>query len=316
MKPELLVATPIYPPTLAALERDYIVHKLWLADDPRGLLGEVAGRVRAVVTVGSVGLAPGLIESLPALEIIACFGTPHGTVDLATANARGIVVTNTPDSITEAVADLAIGLLISVMRRICETDRFVRLGKWLAGLPPLGSDLRGKTCGILGLGAIGRAVARRAEACGMSVCYHGRREKPDVSYPYHADLEELARRSDCLVVACWLTPETRSIVNSQILDALGRDGFLVNIARGPVVDEAALIAALKNGRIAGAALDVYWEEPRVPAELVAMENVVLVPHIGSSTREVRKERGEKLLANLRAHFSGEPPLHPLPVDHV
>jgi len=269
-----------------------------------------------VVTVGSVGLAPGLIESLPALEIIACFGTPHGTVDLATANAREIVVTNTPDSITEAVADLAIGLLISVMRRICETDRFVRSGKWLAGLPPLGSDLRGKTCGILGLGAIGRAVARRAEACGMSVCYHGRRKKPGVSYPYHADLEELARRSDCLVVACWLTPETRGIVNSHILDALGRDGFLVNIARGPVVDEAALIAALKDGRIAGAALDVYWEEPRVPAELVAMENVVLVPHIGSSTREVRKERGEKLLANLRAHFSGKPALHPLPVDHV
>ena len=316
MKPELLVVTPIFPPTLAALERDYIVHKLWLAKDPRALLDAVSGRVRGVVTVGSIGLGPGLIEFLPGLEIIGCFGTPHGTVNLAAAHARGVVVTNTPDSITQAVADLAIGLVIAVMRRICETDRFVRAGKWLAGLPPMGSDLRGKTCGILGLGAIGREVAKRAEACGMSVCYHGRREKPGVSYPYHADLEELARRSDCLVVACWLTPETRGLVNSRIFDALGPDGYLVNIARGPIVDEAALITALKNRRIAGAALDVYWEEPQVPAALVAMENVVLVPHIGSSTREVREARGEKLLANLRAHFSGKPVLNPLPVDHV
>ncbi len=316
MKPELLVVTPIYPPTLAALERDYIVHKLWLADDPRAFLGEVSGRVRGVVTVGSIGIAPGLIESLPGLEIIGCFGTPHGTVDLAAAHARRVVVTNTPDSITEAVADVAIGLVITVMRRICETDRFVRAGKWLAGLPPMGSDLRGKICGILGLGAIGRAVARRAEACGMSVSYHGRREKPGVTYRYYADLEELARRSDCLVVACWLTPETRGLVNSRILDALGRDGFLVNIARGPIVDEGALITALRDGRIAGAALDVYWDEPRVPAALLELENVVLVPHIGSSTREVREARGEKLLANLRAHFSGKPALNPLPVDHV
>ena len=195
-------------------------------------------------------------------------------------------------------------------------DRFVRAGKWVAGLPPVGRDLRGKTCGILGLGAIGSAVARRAEACGMTVCYHGRREKPVVSYPYHSNLEELARRSDCLVVACWLTPQTRGLVDSRILEALGAGGFLVNIARGPVVDEAALIAALKGGRIAGAGLDVYWDEPRVPQALLAMENVVLAPHIGSSTLEVREERGVKLLANLEAHFSGKPVPNPLPVDHV
>lgn len=316
MKPEILVVTPIFPPTLAALEREYAVHKLWLADDPEALLSEVSGRVRGVVTVGSVGLAAGLIDSLRRLEIVGCFGTPHGTVDVAAAKARGVVVTNTPDSITEAVADLAIGLVIAVMRRICETDRFVRAGKWPARLPPVGRDLRGKTCGILGLGAIGRGVARRAEACGMVVCYHGRRQKPDVAYPYYADLEEMARRSDCLVVACWLTPETRGLVDARILEALGRGGFLVNIARGPVVDEAALITALKNGQIAGAGLDVYWDEPRVPEALIGMENVVLVPHIGSSTLEVREARGEKLLANLEAHFSGRPVPNPLPVDHV
>lgn len=316
MKPELLIVTPIYPPTLAELEREYIVHKLWLADDPDALRAGVSERVRGVVTVGSVGLAPGLIESLPRLEIVGCFGTPHGTVDLAAAHARGVVVTNTPDSITEAVADIAIGLLISVMRRICETDRFVRAGKWLAGLPPMGTDLRGKICGIVGLGAIGRSVARRAETFGMAVCYHGPREKPGLAYPYFADLEEMARRADCLMVTCWLTPATRGLVNARILDALGPGGFLVNVARGPIVEEAAFIGALKSGRIAGAGLDVYWDEPRVPAALLEMENVVLVPHIGSSTREVREARGIKLLANLRAHFAGQPVPNPLPVDHT
>lgn len=316
VKPELLVVTPIYPPTLAALEREYTVHELWLAEDREALLAEVSGQVRGVVTVGSIGLAPGLIESLPRLEIVSCFGNPHGTVDLGAAKTRGVVVTNTPDSITEAVAELAIGLVIAVMRKICETDRFVRAGKWLAGLPPMGTDLRGKTCGIVGLGAIGRGVARRAEACGMSVCYHGPREKPGVAYPYCADLEEMARRSDCLVVACWLTPETRGLVDSRILGALGPGGFLVNIARGPVVEEAALIAALKNGQIAGAALDVYWDEPRVPAALLGMENVVLVPHIGSSTLEVREARGKKLLANLRAHFAGKPAPNPITMDRA
>jgi hydroxypyruvate reductase len=316
VRPELLIVTPIYPPTLAALEREYTVHKPWLAADPNALLAEVSAHVRGVVTVGSIGLAPGRIESLPRLEIIGCFGTPRKTVDLAAAKARGVVVTNTPDSITEAVADLAIGLLIAVMRGICATDRFVRAGKWLDELPPMGADLGGKTCGIVGLGAIGGGVATRAEACGMAVCYHGPREKPGLAYPYCVDLEEMARRADCLVVTCPLTPESRGLIDSRILDALGRRGFLVNVARGPVVEEAALIAALKNGQIAGAALDVYWDEPRVPAALLAMENVVLVPHIGSSTREVREARGEKLLANLRAHFAGRPVPNPLTVDRV
>jgi len=316
MRPELLVVTPIYPPTLAALEREYTVHKLWLAPDRDAMVAQVADRVRGAVTVGSVGLPAGLIESLPKLEIIGCFGTPHGVVDIAAAKSRGVVVTNTPDSITEAVADLAIGLMIALMRKICETDRFVRAGKWVKGLPPMGSDLRGKTCGIVGLGAIGGGIARRAEALGMTVCYHGRREKRDVPYTFCPDLIELAQRSGCLMVACWLTPETRGLVDSRVLEALGADGYLVNIARGPIVVEDALIAALKNGQIAGAALDVYWDEPSVPEALMSMENVVLVPHIGSSTREVRDARGDKLMENLRAHFSGNPVPNPLPVDHV
>ena len=311
MRPEILVLVPIYAPTLAALEREYTVHKLWTARDPDALVKKVSGSVRGAVTTGASGMSSSLVEALPRLEIVGCFGTPRGTVDLAVAKGRGVIVTNTPDSITGDVADLAMGLIVAVMRRIAEADRFVRAGEWLSGLLPPGSGLSGKTCGIIGLGAIGRGIAKRAEAFGMSVCYHGPRKKQDATYAYYPELVSLAHESDCLVVACPSTPQTRSLVDARILDALGPDGYLINIARGPIVDEQALIAALKEKRIAGAGLDVFWDEPRVPEELVAMEQVVLAPHIGSTTREIREERGVKLLANLRAHFAGQPVLTPL-----
>ena len=301
---------PIYAPTLAELEREFTVHKLWAASDPNAFMQEVSGQVRGAVTTGLLGLSRSRFDALPKLEIVACFGTPRGTVDLAVARERGVIVTNTPDFITETVADLAMGLLLTVMRRICENDRFVRAGKWLTAAATPGREVHGKTCGIVGLGRIGRAVAKRAEAFGMSVCYHGPRAKPDAAWPYYPDLASMARVADCLVACCPLTPETRNLIDARILDALGPQGFLVNVARGPVVDEAALIAALGSRRIAGAGLDVFWDEPRVPAELLAMEHVVLVPHVGSSTEEIREERGRKLLANLRAHFAGKPVLTP------
>lgn len=314
MKPEILVLARFYPPTLAALEREYTVHKLWDAGDPDAFLREVAGRVRGVVTTGLAGISRAQMDALPKLEIVASFGNPRGTVDLAAVKERGVVVTNTPDSITKPVADLAMGLVVAVMRRISESDRFVRAGTWTARTMSMGRDLGGKTCGIVGLGAIGREVAKRAEAFGMALRYHGPRRKDDVSYPYHADLEELARLSDCLVVTCPLTEATRNLIDARILAALGPEGFLVNIARGPVVDERALIAALRESRIAGAGLDVFWDEPQVPADLIGMDNVVLTPHMGSSTREVREERGRKLLANLRAHFDGKPVTYPVTCD--
>ena len=311
MKPEILVLVPIYAPTLATLEREFTVHKLWAAHDPDALVREVSGKVRAVVTTGSSGMAARLFDALPRLEIVGCFGTPHGAVDLGLARQRGVIVTNTPDSITEDVADLALGLMVAAMRRIVEADRFVRAGKWLSGLFSPGTGLGAKTCGIIGLGAIGRGIAERAEAFRMSVAYYGPRRKENVSYAYYSDLAELARVSNCLVVACPSTPETRNLVNARILEALGPEGYLVNIARGPIVDEQALIAALRTRQIAGAALDVFWDEPRVPAQLMTMENVVLAPHIGSTTLEIREARGAKLLANLRAHFAGKPVLTPL-----
>jgi lactate dehydrogenase-like 2-hydroxyacid dehydrogenase len=313
MKPEILALVPIYAPTLAELERVYTVHKFWSAPDPDKLMRQVAGSVSAVVTTGLAGYSRRHVEALPNLKLIACFGNPHGinADDRAAATERGVTVTNTPDSITTVVADLAMGLVLSAMRRIAEGDRFVRAGKWPAAPLAPGRDLGGKTCGIVGLGRIGREIARRAEVCGMKVRWHGPRPKSDVSHPYHADIEELARLSDCLVAICPLTPETRGVVGARVLEALGPDGYLVNVARGPVVDQQALIAALKEKRIAGAALDVFWDEPRVPPELLVLDNVVMTPHIGSTTREIREERGRKLLANLRAHFAGKPVLSPV-----
>lgn len=309
-KPDLLLLRAIYPPAQAELEREYTVHKLWQAPDPEKFLKEVGPRIRAMVIPGLIGFTRAQIEALPKLEIIALFGG-NPTLELAPARERGIAVTNTPDAITEAVADLAIGLIVASMRRICEGDRFVRAGKWPTTVPPVGREVRGKTCGIVGFGRIGAGVARRAEACGMTVRYQGPRRKPDVAYPYHEDVVSLAREADCLVVTCPSTPATRGLIDAKVLDALGPEGFLVNVARGAIVDEEAMIAALAEKRIAGAGLDVYRDEPRLPAALLALDNVVLTPHIGSATLEVREERKRKVLANLRAHFAGEPLLSPL-----
>lgn len=307
MKPEILVTRPFYAPALAQLEREFTVHPLWRTQEPGALLRELSERVRVVVTTGLVGFRPAQMDALPRLELVACYGNPHsGMVDLADAKARGVIVTNTPDFIAAIVADLALGIVISTMRRIVEGDRFVRAGKWPQGPLAVGRDLGGKLCGIVGLGGIGREIAKRVEACGMSVCYHGPHRKVDVPYPYYADLEAMACEVDCLVVMCPLTPATRDLVGKRVIDAMRPESFLINIARGPVVNQEALIAALREKRIAGAGLDVYWDEPHVPPELVAMENVVLSPHLGSATAEIREERGRKLLANLRAYFSGKP----------
>lgn len=310
-KPDILVTVPLYAPALAALEREFTVRRLWEAPDADAFLAHHAGRLRGAVTTGLDGFSRRRIEALPRLEIIACFGTPRGTIDLAAAAGHGVVVTNTPDVIAGPVAELALGLIVAVMRRICEADRYVRSGHWQQSPMPPGVGLAGKTCGIVGLGRIGSEIAKRVHAAGMSVHYHGPRPKAGVAFPYHAGVEDLARASDCLVIACPETPATRGMINARVLEALGPSGYLVNVARGAIVEEPALIAALSGRRIAGAGLDVYWDEPRVPAALVAMDNVVLVPHMGSTTREIRDERGAKVLANLRAHFAGRPVPHPL-----
>jgi hydroxypyruvate reductase len=311
-KPEVVVLHRLFAPTLAELEARYTVHKLWLAGDRGALLRELAPRVRAAVTTGLAGCDAATMDALPKLEIIASFGSPRASLDLAAAQARGIVCTRTPDEITEAVADLALGLMIDVMRGVTRGDRFIRAGLWEKELARPGYEVRGKRCGIVGLGRIGQFVATRVQAFGMTVNYQGPRRK-DVPFAYFESLEALAKASDVLIVCCPLTPQTRGIVTEQVLDALGTEGFLINVARGPVVDEGALTQALRAKRIAGAGLDVFWDEPRVPAVYREFDNVVMAPHIGSNTMEVRIERGRKVLANLDAHFAGRAVLHPVEI---
>lgn len=314
MKPEILVLFPVFAPTLAALEQQYVVHKLWAAADKTALLREIAPRVRGLVTTGLGGCDAATIHALPKLEIIASFGSPRNTLDLVAARARNIVCTRTPDAITESVADLALGLMIDVMRRIAAGDRFIRAGRWEKELARPGTEVRGKRCGIVGFGRIGQGVAKRAQAFDMPVCYFGPNRK-DSPLPYYSDLAGMAAAVDVLVVCCPLTPKTRDLVDAKVLAALGHgngEGFLINVARGPVVNEAALISALAGKRLGGAGLDVFWDEPRVPAALLTMDNVVMAPHVGSSTMEVRVERGRKVLANLEAHFAGQAVPYPIP----
>lgn len=305
------MVAPMFPAAIEALERDFTAHKLWLAPDRDALVADVAPRVRGMTTTGMVGAKAALIDALPRLEIIACFGVGYDAIDVAAARRRGVIVTNTPHVLTDCVADLAMSLLLASARRVCEAERYVRAGKWPQGPFPLATKVGGKVCGIVGLGRIGRAVAERAEAFGMTIAWHGPRRK-DVPWPYHADLVGLARASDFLVVTATGGAETFHLIDEKVLTALGPEGTLVNVARGSVVDEPALIRALQDKRLGAAALDVFEHEPRIPDALLSMENVVLLPHLGSATRETRGAMGKLVVDNLRAHFAGKPVLTPVP----
>lgn len=245
------------------------------------------------------------MDRLPNLEIIANFGVGYDAIDIDAAKERGIRVTNTPDVLSDDVADLALALMLDVSRRLTFGDRYVREGKWEEGNFPLQRKVSGRKVGILGLGRIGQAIASRASAFNMKVAYHGRHEKSDVPYEYHSSLVDLAKTCDFLVIACPGGPSTRHLVNREVLDALGPEGCLVNIARGSVVVEPELVKALAEGRLGSAGLDVFEDEPRVPEELKGMENVVLQPHVGSATFETRKDMAELVLTNLTAHFGGK-----------
>lgn len=305
MKPEIVFLRAFYEPAMAALERDYTVHKAYEAADPLAYLKQQCGNARALVSGTTVEVTRAHITALPKLELLACYGPYVTLIDFAATQERGITVTHTPDSTAEPVADLTMGLIVAVMRRICEADRFVRSGAWPQQVFPSGVEVRGKTCGIVGMGRIGREIALRAASFGMHIAYFGPRRKDDLRYRYFDNLEPMARESDCLVVTCALTPATRNLVDARILAALGSEGFLINVARGAIVDEPALIDALANNKIAGAALDVFAHEPHVPQALMTMDNVVLAPHMGTSTREIRDGRMEKLLHDVHAHFAGE-----------
>jgi len=315
VKPELLLMKAIYAPAIAELEREFIVHRLWTAPEADAYVRGACGNVRAAITTTPAGFSRRDFEALPRLEILACFGPYYDLLDLAAARERGVAVTYTPDSTAEPVADLAMGMIVAVMRRLCEADRYVRAGKWPAAVFDPGRDVRGKTCGIVGFGRIGREVAKRAAAFDMRVSYHGPRRKDGVAYPWFADLEDMARRSDVLVVTCPATPATRNLVDARILAALGPDGFLINVARGAIVDEAALIAALESGHLGGAYLDVFENEPLPPeSPLWAMPNVLVCPHSGSTSDRENERITDLFCENLRRWQAGEPLLNVLDVE--
>lgn len=311
MKPELVVAPRLYQPVMTRLESEFTIHPLWEAKDPLAFLAPLGDRVRGLASFTGYPVPAGLIAAMPKLEIIASMSVGTDHIDLAAARARGIAVTNAPDVLTDCVADLGMGLVINLARNLVAAERFVRAGKWRQGLFPLATKLGGATMGIVGLGRIGKAVAKRAEAFGMRVVYFGRRPQPGIAYDFYDDLAAMARDSDYLMLTCPGGAATRHLVDGRILAALGPEGMLINIARGSVVDEAALIAALTSGQIKGAALDVYADEPRVPEALIALDNVVLAPHIASATHATRAAMGNLMVDNLLAHFAGKPLLTPV-----
>ncbi|WP_344593253.1 2-hydroxyacid dehydrogenase [Actinomadura vinacea] len=288
-------------PLLPSLERNLREHydAVLLDDRPDGFLDRHGAEFEAVVTTARVGVDRALMDRLPRLRVIVNFGVGYDTTDVVAAAERGIAVSNTPDVLTDCVADTAVGGLIDVMRRFSAADRFVRRGDWTRGQFPLAAKVSGKRIGILGLGRIGRAIAHRVAGFDTEIAYHSRRPVEGVSYVYAESAEKLAAWSDALIVATAGGAGTRGLVSAAVLEALGPDGYLVNVARGSVVDEPALVAALTGGRLAGAALDVFADEPNVPSALLDLDSVLLLPHIASATRETREAMGELAFRNLR-----------------
>jgi len=303
MKPDVLQLKALSPQLEAGLEARYMVHRPYRAADPDALIAQVASKARAVVTGGDLGVPAELWDRLPALEIVAVHGVGLDKVDLDIAAARGVTVTTTPGVLTQDVAELAIGLWLSLSRRMVTADRYVREGRWpKAERLPLARRASGRKVGILGLGQIGRTIADMAAPFGGGIAYHNRRPVDGVPYAYHASPLELAQAVDVLFLVTPGGAGTPPLVDAAVLKALGPDGLLVNVARGSVVDEAALVAALTDGTIAGAGLDVFEDEPNVPAALLAMDNVVLQPHRGSATEEARSAMAALVLENLERHF--------------
>lgn len=306
MKPEIIVTGRLLPRTQEVLDRIFTCHKLYEAADHPAFLRQHAQQVRALATFGASGADAALMDQLPKLEIISNFGVGVDAIDLAAAAKRRIIVTNTPEVLTDCVADTAMALVLATLRRLPQSENYLRAGQWgTRGAYPLTTSLGGKTLGVLGLGRIGEAIAKRAEAFGMKLRYHNRSRK-NVAWTYEPDVVSLAKNSDVLLVAAPGGPQTQRIVNAAVLDALGPQGFVVNIARGSLIDEPALLRYLREGRIAGAGLDVFDNEPKIDPAWFSLDNAVLLPHVGSATEETRTAMGALQVENLQLHFAGKP----------
>ncbi|MGO4332150.1 2-hydroxyacid dehydrogenase [Cupriavidus sp. 2TAF22] len=287
----------------ASLAEHYDVHPFWAETDPAAFLAARGGEFTAMTTRAAIGADDAMMAAMPALKVISSFGVGLDKIDLDAARKRGIAVGYTPDVLNDCVADTAFGLLMDVARGFSAADRFVRRGEWPKAQFPLTTRVSGKRMGIIGMGRIGRVIARRGLGFDMEVSYHSRRPAGDVPYRHEPSLAALAEWADFLVIATAGGPETRHLVSASVLEALGPQGFLINIARGTVVDEAALVDALVNKRIAGAGLDVFENEPQVPQALFALDNVVLLPHIASGTNETRIAMANLVFENLQRFFA-------------
>ena len=308
MAQEIMQVSPLPPFMMNALqEADYIVHDHTHIKDPGAL-----SKVTAMVGTGSAKVDKKLLMMVPNLKLIAICGVGYDGVDVDAAKDKGIVVTHTPGVLTDDVADLAMGLVLSIGRRIPQADKFVRNGDWVDDAFALTHKVSGARLGIVGMGRIGRAIAKRAAAFDMNIAYTGRQAKADVPYRFYNTVQELAAWTDYLVVAIPGGDDTQNLIDASVLQALGAKGYLINIARGSVVDQPVLVQALKDKTIAGAALDVYWDEPIVDPELRRLPNVVLTPHIASATVETRQAMAALTLDNLQAFYEGRPLPTPVP----
>lgn len=312
MKKTILALGSLLPPEMDVLDQNFEVVRLWKEKDPEAKLQEVRNDVVAILsTFNGMPVTRRILESLPNVELIAQYGAGVNNIDIVAAKERAIAVTSTPDSPTRDTADTAVALILMTARRFVEADMFVRVGKWANGPFPAAMSVADKKVGICGMGRIGQAIAKRCAAFDMKVVYNAHRPKQGVSYPFYTDLVDMAAEVDFLVMACPGGESTHHIVNTPVLKALGPKGYLVNVARGSVVDTESLLIALSNKDIAGAGLDVYESEPSVPESLLSMDNVVLLPHIGGGTLETKTEMGQVVIANIMAHFKGEPLLTPV-----
>ncbi len=307
---DLVLTGPMLASAVEAIEKKFKVHRLWLADDKSAFFAQHKN-TRYMANSGHSPITGEVMDSMPALEIISSFGVGTDSIDLVAAKVRNIRVTNTPDVLNDAVAELAMGLMISLCRRIVDADTHVRQGKWPDGGYPLTGELTGAKIGILGLGRIGKEVARRAQAFKMEVSYHGRNEQKFEPFPYYANLEDMARDVDWLMAIVPGGASTTGLVDRKILSALGPDGAIVNVGRGSLIDEAAMIEMLKSGELGGAALDVFEKEPAMSDELWSLPNVVLSPHQGSATHKTRWSMGDLVVRNLLAHQNGDPVITPV-----
>ncbi|MCX2723470.1 2-hydroxyacid dehydrogenase [Roseibium salinum] len=301
---DILMPRPMLPIVQEQLDAAFNVHKLFEADDPDGRLAEIGPKIRGVALAGGQVNAQ-LLSKIPNAEIIASFGVGYDQINTVDCLASNVMVTHTPDVLTDEVADTAMGLLLMTVREFGQAERWLRDGKWVKDGPyPLtGATLQGRTLGVFGLGRIGKEIARRAEAFGLKIHYHGRHQQKGVDYPYHATLKELAAACDTLMVVAPGGPETEHAVNAEVLEALGPEGIVINIGRGTVVDETALIAALENGTIYGAGLDVFEDEPNVPEKLMQLPRVTLLPHVGSASQATRNAMGQLVVDNLKSWFA-------------